>query len=111
MLGKVYCLVDPRTDKPFYIGTTYRKLSERLHGHIADSKITVYKKGTILFERCTFIRDMINEGFKPVPKLLFIANMTTANLLEGYVYRYFTKLGYNLIQSDCHFFTNNLPKK
>jgi hypothetical protein len=34
----IYCLLDPFTKEPFYIGKTHISLRERLHLHISDAR-------------------------------------------------------------------------
>lgn len=111
MLGKLYCLVDPRTGQPFYVGTTYRKLRERLAQHIAVARNLLPHQDGIIERRGRFINDMVAHGIKPEIKLLFVSHIDNINRIEGETYRLFCDLGYNLLQSDCRFFTNNKPTR
>lgn len=38
IMTRIYALIDPRSDKPFYVGRTSMLLRQRLDNHVRDGK-------------------------------------------------------------------------
>jgi hypothetical protein len=97
----IYCLIDPRTNTPFYVGATRRPLIKRLYGHIGQAN-TNNGRGHGE-KRAQIIRAILAAGLRPCIQLLCTTTPEHANHLEQYFYRYFTAQGIELQQS-IHFF-------
>lgn len=90
----IYCLIDPRTGSPFYVGATRKKISIRLSEHK-----TAYASGKgVLAKKYNFIRAMIKEGFTPEVKLLRIVEHEKSDHYEYFYIRKFLRKGFDLIQ-------------
>lgn len=96
----VYCLIDPRDRKPFYVGVTVSKINIRLAGHI--SEIKTYPPCNYS-TKMAFIADIINSGKKPQTRLLITASIHDVDHYEYFFYKMFTHQGFNLIQKPTAF--------
>lgn len=70
----IYELVDPRDNKPFYVGKTIN-LKRRLYSHIHESKTKISNKDK-------FISNMIKDGFKPIINVIDETNDDNWSHLE-----------------------------
>lgn len=93
---KIYCLIDPRSQKVFYVGATKLSLSHRLSGHVSDSNLL--RGGSTFNRRCDFIQEILKEGGRPVIKLLKTVLLDSVDHYESFYYRKFTRLGNDLLQ-------------
>lgn len=66
----IYCLINPFDKSVFYVGRTYRKLKDRLRGHISESKRKESLKNEI-------INDILKRGSAPTMVLLEIVKPKT----------------------------------
>lgn len=99
---KIYCLIDPRDNHPFYVGATRRLLEQRLASHITqlDRKS---KKNSLTDQRKERIKAILDIGKLPIISMIEEANERDAGYLEEtHFYRLF-KEGYTLLQSASHF--------
>lgn len=105
----IYCLVDPRNNTPFYVGSTKRKLSLRLSGHISDSKgvfgLRPYKDNVLYvgYQKKLYIQSIINGGNKPQIVLLCSVAPHLTDLFEKYFYSYFKSQNIDLLQVSNRF--------
>lgn len=97
---KIYCLIDPRTDKPFYVGSTKMKLNHRLNMHCAS--LWYYPGKKVVAKRHAFITKMKKAGFRPIIKLLREVDFNKVDWNERYFYNKYLKSGFKLLQS-CQF--------
>lgn len=63
----IYCLIDPRNNKPFYVGATKHKVNIRLSGHINEAKSYLPKHWS---DKQKLINELLSEGKKPRTRLL-----------------------------------------
>lgn len=91
----LYCLVDPRTSKPFYVGITVCRLNSRLSGHIAEIKAY---QGRHRSEKQEFLREMVESGVRPTIQLLRQVSLNETDFYEFFFYEMFIKQGYKMYQ-------------
>lgn len=99
----IYCLIDPRDNKPFYIGATSYSLKARLSQHISSVDRKRSKRFSLSNDRKEKIKDILKCGHRIIIKLIRTATLANVNRLEFFYYKKYTKLGFNLLQSDRHF--------
>lgn len=92
----IYCLVNPLTNKPFYVGATKGTLHGRLSGHIHESKTFIPKHWD---RKHTLINEIIVCGSKPQIKLLFITPIYSAEYYELFFFHVLINQGFELLQS------------
>lgn len=63
--GKVYGLINPKTNKIFYVGCTQLPLKRRLLSHISTGKLMLKNTPTT-----NYINGLFNDGFPPTIELL-----------------------------------------
>lgn len=106
---KIYCLIEPIGNKPFYVGATKYRLKTRLYQHIND---TAYGKDYLISEkypplpaakRAILIQQLIKEGFKPQIQTLLEVEKCAVNHYESFFYRMFVGQGYNMLQEPRRF--------
>lgn len=97
---KIYCLVDPRDNKPFYVGATKRKLNLRLTGHIQD--IRCFRPDDMSAKKI-LITSILKEGLRPIIRLLVETEKDYVDTYERMFYDILTKQGFNLLQSANKF--------
>jgi hypothetical protein len=100
---KIYCLIDPRTNAPFYVGATVKELRLRLNSHIAEATIWQPNFTGIKAKKQEFIRDIINSGNRPLIKYMLIVNRDKAAFFELCYYNFLTKIGFQLFQDQRRF--------
>ncbi len=108
---RIYVLLDPRNRMPFYVGSTSRSLKVRLIGHITDANREY--KGRPDSEqgykmRMEVMREIMQQGGKPIIKTLFITNEASACLCEHTCYLSLISMGFTLLQSPHRFLRNNI---
>lgn len=96
----IYCLIDPRTDKPFYVGCTKVKLSDRLSQHMHEARnnfiinangfcIDNYPERTfknVNIRKCLVILEILLHGKKPIIKLLKSCHFDKSDHYEKFYY-------------------------
>lgn len=102
---KIYCLVDPRTKIPFYVGSTKRHLINRLYGHIGDSAGIHVINGmyNLGHHKRLHIQRILKCGLKPEIHLLCIVSPDITDICEKYFYNYFVSQGIDLLKSISRF--------
>ena len=86
---KIYALINPITDKVFYIGKTNRTLCRRLSEHLNFSKKeNGYKNNTI--------KKILKEGKKPIIKLIEEVDLDNWAEREKFYINDYRDKGYNL---------------
>lgn len=110
--AKIYCLIESRTWKPFYVGATTGTLRDRLWNHLTKAKSKQeYKKGKLI-ERSEFIRGLINEGHNIQIALIKEVPFKDCNRWEEYYYNDMISKGYDLIQTNYQFvFCESVPQR
>jgi group I intron endonuclease len=87
--GKIYTLAHPVTNEIVYIGKTTSSLTNRLYGHIGDSKRHNRKI-------CTWIRKLFNVGLIPIIEELDSCNELDLATLEQFYISLFKNWGFKL---------------
>lgn len=106
----IYTLIDPRTDRPFYVGATVQNLKNRLSGHISDKRILNEK--TIFAKKHFLIQAILKEGKRPIIQLEKEVLENELNRAERQVYEDLIKKGENLLQDkNCFHYTSNNEKE
>jgi hypothetical protein len=113
---KIYCLVDPFTEIPFYVGATKLPLKQRLKQHIQLS--LKYKewmncthnelKHFPLQRRSVFINLLLNSNREPNIIELFQCSALAANYYEKFFYCFLQKSGFYLHQDNMRFNYNSV---
>jgi hypothetical protein len=62
----VYEIIDPRTEKPFYVGWTSRKSDLRFGEHLRETRSKV-----INLEKVNILKDILKENLKPIMKVVY----------------------------------------
>jgi hypothetical protein len=95
---KIYCLVDPRDNTPFYVGATKQKLRKRLFYHMTKYNIHwAYKP------RKEKLISILNEHLLPIIAPIILTEAINADTMERLAYQYLKSLGYNLLQAEYRF--------
>lgn len=96
----IYCLYDPRTRKPFYVGATRSTISIRLSGHINEVKTYLPKFWSA---KQKFMHQMIQEGVRPKARLLLVATLHSVDHYEQFFHTMLILQGYELLQLTSAF--------
>jgi hypothetical protein len=62
----VYEIIDPRTEKPFYVGWTSRKSDLRFGEHLRETRSKV-----VNLEKVNILKDILKENLKPIMKVVY----------------------------------------
>lgn len=93
---KIYCLIDPRNNKPFYVGATKCRLYNRLSNHINECK-------TLLPEYWSSKHRLINEikesGNRPVIHLIYECPKYATDHYERFFFNMLKGQGFDLLQN------------
>lgn len=90
MMVKIYCLINPVTGHPFYVGATSGYLSDRLSGHISARHQTWVCKHNQIME------DMFELGIKPEIVLLDEVGVSEASFHEDFYMRLLSFYGFSV---------------
>lgn len=93
-------MVDPRDNKPFYVGVTILKINMRLGGHISELKTYPECNYTT---KMSFIHGIMKEGKKPRIRLLKVVPLPEVDYYEHFFYSMFIHQGFILIQKPTAF--------
>jgi hypothetical protein len=116
---KVYCLINPLTGNPFYVGATKGRLSTRLSQHIGEAMgVNTYYIRSISDDKKDLIRIAMYYQERPTAKLLYSSDsLFDAGYYEEFFYNLFTLQGYTLLQkkpsgyaqyiNNCRFYLDN----
>jgi hypothetical protein len=100
----IYCLVDSRDNKPFYVGATQSLLKIRLQGHFFDANFyRAYVKDSIVIRKSKLINEIRDNGYEVHIRPLQLVNEFSVNYYEHFYYTLFIKQGYTPLQSKGHF--------
>lgn len=105
----IYCLVDPRNNRPFYVGATRSKLNNRLSGHLVTAKDSIkyhnpYSQDkTALNKGILFLEIMRKTGKKPRIVELLRVQSIEADHYEKFFYLMFKNQGFILFQQSSAF--------
>lgn len=97
----IYCLVNPVTDTPFYVGATNMILDKRLRAHITQRIAT--KRDTLSKKRISLINYLVGIGNPPTIRLLASVTKTRVNSGERMWYRKFIRDGHEMMQHPSFF--------
>jgi len=97
----IYCLIDPRTGKPFYVGCTGGTIKNRLSAHITEIKTY---HGYNLSDKQKLIASIIEAGLRPEAILLCNTTIEKADWVERFYYKAFVNLGFTMLQLSTSFF-------
>jgi hypothetical protein len=102
---QVYCLVDPRNNKPFYVGATKILLKNRLSAHIHDASTFVINKYVPQTSRKKhyLISELIQSNLRPRIDLLYLSPLSAIEYYEAFFYKMLINQGFELFNSPSHF--------
>lgn len=100
---KIYALIDPRFEVPFYVGATQLELKIRVAQHISYAKERVHKKSDS-YKRDSLINEILSERKRVKIVLLEMVAIKDASKVEKKYYLKYKKDGYQIYQS-AHSFT------
>lgn len=103
---QIYCLVDPRNDKPFYIGATKVLLKHRLSGHISDALSSHQNKYTARFKadkKHALIKDLLRQDIRPRIDHLYTCTIHSVDYYELFFYQLISGQGFELFNSYLSF--------
>lgn len=104
----IYCLIDPRNNKPFYVGATIQPIETRLSGHI--SEIGTYSQ-KYRSDKMVCIAQLMNIGKRPKVRLLLSTSIYAVDFYEYFFYLMFIHQGYDLYQDNNRFYYYNQKNK
>ena len=104
---KIYCLVDPRNNKPFYIGATRLSLSTRVSGHVHIARQYMthmpFRHNTLSARKHSIIYGLWKAGKRPKIIQLALIHKEAANHYEQFFYLTLRGQGYTLYQLSSAF--------
>lgn len=93
----IYCLVNPITNRPFYVGATKSNLSARLSAHINESKAIL----PIYWNRKNYlINYIISLNKRPIITPLHKCALFEVDHYEQLFYNVLTQQGFKLLQEN-----------
>lgn len=98
----IYCLINPITNTPFYVGATAKELKIRLWGHYGEVNAT-HSSNSLHSKRALIFNAARIAGLKIEIKHLDTVHISQANEMEAYYYNKFVTEGHFLIQSTARF--------
>jgi hypothetical protein len=107
----IYCLIDPRTNQPYYVGASWNKysLANRLArhvGHANSDKHVRYKYNNITSHRHEIVYQLQEQSMQPIIKALFVTTAENVDTSEESAYNHLIKLGFALLQDKYRFCYN-----
>lgn len=102
----IYCLVDPRNNRPFYVGATKVLLKNRLSGHIHDAAVfqtTQFAKPFTNHKKHLLIKELISQSLKPRIDLLYTCSFATTNYYEYFFFSLLTAQGFEIFNRSHSF--------
>jgi hypothetical protein len=102
---KIYCLVNPITNKPFYVGATKVALKTRLYAHIHEAKTFRINKYSpqLSCKKHFLIKGLIESNSPPVIDLLYISPLLAIEYYETFFYKMLINQGFELFNSPSQF--------
>jgi len=95
----VYGLIDPRSGKLFYVGST-KDLGERWYMHISEMRSAM--KAPSQNDKCVVIRGLLDAGLYPDIRVLELTNEENRKNRETYWLRRFVSSGVLLTNRHKH---------
>lgn len=103
---KIYCLVDPRNNKPFYVGATKTLLKNRLSGHISAAfsfNENIYTAKFSASKKHYLIKELINSGIRPNIHQLYTCDIYSVDYYEQFFHELLVSQGFELFNSYLSF--------
>lgn len=102
---KVYCLVDPRNNKPFYVGATKILLKNRLSNHIHEARVFMVNKYSPQYScnKHFLIQELVAYGLRPRIDLLYISPLLAVEHYEAFFHNVLVGQGFNIHNSTSQF--------
>lgn len=104
---KIYCLVDPRNNLPFYVGATKIPLKSRLSGHIHEARVFRPNKYIqyypLTYYKHILINEIISCGIRPRIDLLYISSLIAVEHYEQFFYTMLKNQGFKLFNLESQF--------
>lgn len=97
----IYCLIDPRTGSPFYVGAAQNPKA-RYNYHM--SYLPDMREETIQGKRFRLVKSILKTGQRPILKIISRVTIRMAGRMECFYYNRFTKQGHTLLQSVYKFY-------
>lgn len=93
---QIYCLVNPHTKRPFYVGATKYPLNNRLSVHINESKslLPLYRN-----TKHHLINYILSTNKKPQINLLHKCSLIEVDHYEEFFYNTLIKQGFKMLQA------------
>lgn len=100
---KIYCLVNPLTGLPFYVGATKHRLSARISRHCSDNSRICTPDDSHSYNKAVLFKQLKDMGLRPIIMLLFTTNKENVDICEKYFYNLFISQGIDLLQTNYNF--------
>jgi len=102
----IYCLVDPRTNSPFYIGATKVKLKNRLSAHIHEAAVfrtNNYAMPFTAYKKHFLIQELTKLNIKPKIEWLYTCTINNVDHYEPFFYNVLISQGFELFNFPHNF--------
>lgn len=103
---KIYALVDPETNEPFYVGSTKGELEIRLRYHVWEARaMPETRKGEqSTKDKKNKIKSILSKNKNVSIICLYKCSQSDSRHFEQYFYELFKNGGLELLQSNNRFF-------
>lgn len=103
----IYCLIDPRNNKPFYVGATKMPLKNRLSAHIHTANSYRHNKYSIMYtnscKKNNTIKDIISFSQRPKIELLKHCTNAEAEYYEYFFFKALVNQGFDILNTPSLF--------
>lgn len=106
----VYILINPETNKPFYVGSTSDLIKIRCHAHHCNTSPTT-KMSNNGYYKYLVLNYLKSVGKRAVIKALFMCPKDLAPFCESFIYEWLTNQGHLLFNSSNRFHRKNSANK
>jgi hypothetical protein len=104
MLCKIYCLINPIDNAPFYVGSTIGDIKVRIQSNKDNCLPAIYQTASKhMKERGKLIDKILKQGLKIEYSVLFIVDISLRDFTEKAAYEILTEIGYKLLQHENAF--------
>jgi hypothetical protein len=103
----IYCLINPLTNEPFYVGATVNPLQVRLSEHLFSSTC----HGGFQQQRHDMMARIMKKKMRPVIFPLVVTTEKRVDYYEEYYYKRYTRMGFKLLQRNDKFSYSKDKKK
>ncbi len=96
---QIYCLVDPRNNKPFYVGATKVLLKNRLSAHIHEAinfRTNKYAIHYTSYKKHFLIKELVEANLKPRIDLLYLTPLLAVEHYERFFHNMLVAQGFEL---------------